>query len=222
MRRVDTIYVHHSASPRSTTIAEIRKWHLAKGWVDIGYHFVVDGQGVIHAGRPVEVVGSHVANHNAHSIGICVTGDNTKEAEVWTADQINGLVTCIALMKSTFGDLRVLGHRDAPGAATKCPGLDVRDLLMRRGRKMTPVEVTTEPRPATPPAVGGLRGAITGALLTLLLKTGLDQETSTAIAIAIGAAVLGGLTYGGKLVRDYVSSADRPAWVRLVAKLLPF
>ena len=43
MRSIDSIFIHCSATPASRDIgvAEIRRWHLANGWSDIGYHFVI-------------------------------------------------------------------------------------------------------------------------------------------------------------------------------------
>ena len=46
--KVSKIYVHHSASPKaSTDTARIRRWHLDRGWNDIGYHWVIE-----HDGQP--------------------------------------------------------------------------------------------------------------------------------------------------------------------------
>ena len=43
---IDRLIVHHSASPRSTTLKDIRRWHVdERGWEDVGYHFVIDGFG---------------------------------------------------------------------------------------------------------------------------------------------------------------------------------
>ena len=55
-------------------MADIDRWHKARGWRCIGYHFVVYRDGTVHPGRPVEQIGAHTSNHNARSIGICYVG----------------------------------------------------------------------------------------------------------------------------------------------------
>ena len=40
MRPIDSIIIHCSATPEGKhfTAADIRRWHKAQGWSDIGYH----------------------------------------------------------------------------------------------------------------------------------------------------------------------------------------
>ena len=55
MRKIDKIIVHCTATPegRHTTVEDVRRWHLDRGWSDIGYHFliylVVEGQAVFES-----------------------------------------------------------------------------------------------------------------------------------------------------------------------------
>lgn len=76
MRQINKIIIHCSASRegQSLTVADIDKMHRARGWNGIGYHYIVDIDGSVHGGRPVEKVGAHVSGHNADSIGICYVG----------------------------------------------------------------------------------------------------------------------------------------------------
>lgn len=127
MRRIDYVVVHHSASKRSTTFEEVREWHLAKGWKDIGYHFFIDGKAKLHYGRPIDQIGAHAKGHNSNSIGICIAGDNTKDRSSWTADQIDILKGLIAALRTVLKDnFKVVGHREL--VATLCPGLDIATL----------------------------------------------------------------------------------------------
>ena len=43
MRKIDKIIVHCTATPegRHTTVEDVRRWHLDRGWSDIGYHFLI-------------------------------------------------------------------------------------------------------------------------------------------------------------------------------------
>ena len=129
MRYIDHIVIHHSGSPLSTTAAEIRKWHLGRGWKDVGYHFVIEGGGMLVPGRPLETKGAHVRGHNASTLGICVVGDNTSDRNKWSMTQILKLDAVVQVLQCVHPDALVCGHRDMPDTSTECPGLDIRKLL---------------------------------------------------------------------------------------------
>ena len=83
MRPIDEIIIHASATradwmatlPTADKVAEIRRWHVKdRGWKDIGYHYLIDRNGTVATGRPVEQVGAHVAGHNTGTIGVCLIG----------------------------------------------------------------------------------------------------------------------------------------------------
>jgi hypothetical protein len=125
MRELHRIIIHHSASSRSTTLADIRGWHLAKGWIDVAYHFVVEGDGTVRRGREIDQVGAHAKGANSNSIGICVVGNNLDASQRWNAEQRGALRKLIQALFATFGPLEIEGHRWAKGGttATECPGL---------------------------------------------------------------------------------------------------
>ena len=52
-RIIKEIIVHCSATKEGQdfTIADIKRWHLARGFSDIGYHYVIYRDGSIHTGR---------------------------------------------------------------------------------------------------------------------------------------------------------------------------
>lgn len=109
----------------------LRSWHLDRGFDDIGYHYVIEWNGAVRIGRPLILPGAHCLADGANndSIGICVTGDNTKTGQDWSPAQISSLVVLIRGCRLLFGDLPYFGHKDVPGAATECPGRDVRVIL---------------------------------------------------------------------------------------------
>lgn len=76
MRPLNRIILHSTATPegRDVTVEEIRDWHLARGWNDIGYHFVIYRNGTIKKGRDVSEQGAHTLGHNEDSIGIVYVG----------------------------------------------------------------------------------------------------------------------------------------------------
>ena len=75
-RKINYIIVHCTATPegRWVTNEEITRWHRARGFRTIGYHYVVYLDGTVHAGRPENEVGAHCQGRNADSIGVCYVG----------------------------------------------------------------------------------------------------------------------------------------------------
>lgn len=75
-RRIDEIIVHCTATPagREVSVDTIRAWHEARGWDDIGYHYVVHLNGVVAAGRPEAKIGAHVEGHNTGTLGVVYVG----------------------------------------------------------------------------------------------------------------------------------------------------
>ena len=75
-RKVNNIILHCSATPegKDFTVENIRQWHKAQGWSDIGYHWVIYRDGSINKGRDENLVGTHCAGHNSGSIGINYIG----------------------------------------------------------------------------------------------------------------------------------------------------
>lgn len=126
--------VHCADTPPSMDIGakEIRDWHLAKGWQDIGYHFVIRRDGTLETGRPQDSVGSHVKGYNGVSVGICLVGGRAShgtEAETnFTLEQMSTLVDCIHRLRKAYPDAAVVGHNQLnPGKA--CPSFDVPSFL---------------------------------------------------------------------------------------------
>jgi hypothetical protein len=124
VRRLDTIVLHHSASKAANhTWEDIRKWHLARGWNAIGYHFGVvfdSGQWLVKPGRPIEQVGAHAKGFNAHSVGICFEG-NFSETEMPPEQFALGVSLISTLLFAHPTIVKVVGHRDLP-YPTECPG----------------------------------------------------------------------------------------------------
>ena len=129
MRTINEIIIHCSATPegRDITADTIRRWHRAKGWNDIGYHFVIRLDGTIEQGRPIEQTGAHCAGHNAHSIGICYVGgcarDGKTACDTRTPKQTEALTKLLRLLKKQYPHATIHGHNEfAPKA---CPSFDV-------------------------------------------------------------------------------------------------
>ena len=130
MRPINKVIIHCSATPegRDVKTKEIKKWHLDSGWRDIGYHYVIELDGKVVKGRPVELVGSHCFGQNKFSIGICYVGgmnkSMSKPKDTRTEEQKESIIKLIKKLRSSFGDLTVHGHNEYnPNKA--CPSFDV-------------------------------------------------------------------------------------------------
>lgn len=130
-KRTDFIVVHCSATPPSQDIGadEIREWHKARGWRDIGYHHVIRRNGKLEIGRPPMAVGAHARGYNAVSVGICLVGgvdDEGKPEANFTRAQYARLEDLVRNMVRLYGpDVAVVGHRDLPDVSKACPSFCV-------------------------------------------------------------------------------------------------
>jgi N-acetylmuramoyl-L-alanine amidase len=131
------ITVHCSATKPSVYVdrAVIDRWHRAKGWLGIGYHFVIKRDGIVEAGRPLDKVGAHVERHNVGNIGICMAGglkesDGSPE-DNFTHEQYHALALLLQALTAQHGISQdhILGHRDWPNVAKACPCFDVKSWL---------------------------------------------------------------------------------------------
>ncbi len=117
MRKITDIVLHCSATREGerVTVADIDRWHRARGFNGIGYHYVIYADGSIHEGRPLSKAGAHVAGHNDTTIGICYVGglDASKNPkDTRTPDQPAALFYLLQRLKEQFPKARICGHRD--------------------------------------------------------------------------------------------------------------
>ena len=132
MRNINLIVVHHSASSLDTTTEMIRVWHVIdNGWSNIGYHAVIEKDGILHPGRDITRVGAHARGANKGSLGICVVGNNLLPGRKWTGAQIATLGKTLEVWLMMFPGSKIAGHCDVGTTATACPGLDIRALFPR-------------------------------------------------------------------------------------------
>lgn len=127
---VKYLVVHCSATPPKMRVDRdmIDRWHRERGWLGIGYHFVITRDGVVQKGRELDAVGAHVEGHNHESIGICLAGgvDTSLPAKPeanFTGDQYHALAMLLSTLLQQFPKAQIVGHRDLnPNKA--CPSFD--------------------------------------------------------------------------------------------------
>lgn len=131
MRKIDQIIIHCSATPegRNVTVADIDRWHRARGFRGIGYHYVVYLDGTIAAGRDEQLAGAHCRGHNQRSIGVCYVGGcdaGMRPKDTRTPAQRAALRRLVSELQQRYPGATVHGHREF--AAKACPSFDIADL----------------------------------------------------------------------------------------------
>lgn len=127
MHRIVKITVHHTAMDSSDNLSDaafmrlVQDRHMALGWADIGYHFIIGHDGRIYRGRPERVQGAHVGgDRNKLNLGIALRGNFMKrmprDAQMATLRQL------LPSKQQQYGvpTNMVFGHRDL--GTTLCPG----------------------------------------------------------------------------------------------------
>lgn len=128
MREVNKLIIHCSATPegRYHDVEDIRGWHKARGWSDVGYHFIILLDGTIQRGRDMRNQGAHVRGHNRDSIGICYIGgvdSDMRPKDTRTPEQKAALRSVVSNLKLLYKGARVFGHNEFSSKA--CPSFNV-------------------------------------------------------------------------------------------------
>ena len=184
MRHIDSIYIHCTATRAewwadrrsSDKAAECKRWHIDRGWSDVGYHYFVDRDGTITEGRPIEKTPAAQKGHNTGSVAISLWGghgsdQDDKFLDNFTPEQDRALRKLIAQLRMEYPSIkRVRGHNEV--SAKMCPGFRVGKWLnsaetekkperkrisqTKTVRSSTVAKLATLASPATIATVGGL------------------------------------------------------------------
>lgn len=153
LKDVRYIVIHCSATPPDMDIglAEIDRWHRARGFFKVGYHFIIRRDGTVEVGRSIDEPGAHAVGYNSVSIGICLVGgvaripdaDGKPDADGprwdlipennFTPEQFTALKALVGGLKHQHPNAEVLGHRDLPGVRKSCPSFPIRQWMIERG-----------------------------------------------------------------------------------------
>ncbi|XP_076341668.1 peptidoglycan-recognition protein SC2-like [Tachypleus tridentatus] len=126
---VGKILIHHTAgttcssqSSCSSVVRNIQKYHMeTKKWSDIGYNFLIGGDGKVYEGRGWKTRGAHSPGHNSKSLGISFMGNFQKVSpSSRMLEAAKTLIKCGVSKGYIASSHTVHGHRDAK--CTACPG----------------------------------------------------------------------------------------------------
>ncbi|MFC1809149.1 N-acetylmuramoyl-L-alanine amidase [Candidatus Omnitrophota bacterium] len=125
------IVVHHTASDIGNARL-VNLWHKKRGWTSIGYHFLIDNGTVGKEDGLIEISprwikqmkGAHckACNMNEMAIGVSLVGNFSKTLP--SQVQMDSLIFLIRELMKYYNipAKNVIGHRQALGANTECPG----------------------------------------------------------------------------------------------------
>ncbi|CAH1101152.1 unnamed protein product [Psylliodes chrysocephalus] len=123
------VVIHHSETPSCTTsdsctrrVKNIQDFHInSRGWSDIGYNFLIGGDGNVYEGRGWGIRGAHVPKYNSRSIGICMIGNfQSSTPPSNQMEALKNLISCGTDSNKIASDYHLIGHRQ--GKDTDCPG----------------------------------------------------------------------------------------------------
>lgn len=130
MRKINLIILHCSASghAKHDDISVIKKWHLKRGFNDVGYHYFIKTDGTLQKGREEKKQGAHCKGKNRNSIGICLHG---LDASDFTEAQLNTAARVIMDINSRYPDepIDIAPHRLF--ANKSCPVFNMIEIFKR-------------------------------------------------------------------------------------------
>lgn len=145
MREINEIIIHctatrpdwNSTQSAHEKVQEVRNWHLSRSWSDVGYHYLIDRDGTVVEGRPVEKTGAHVKGHNTGTIGVALFGGHGSAAtdqfsDHYTQEQAGALNHLLVELQQRFPSInKVSGHNDYTNAKA-CPGFKVKPWMQNK------------------------------------------------------------------------------------------
>lgn len=129
MRKIDYIVIHCTATqPNTKKEAILNYWKNTLKWSTVGYHRLIDSNGVIHELAKYEQVTNGVKGYNSNSIHFSYIGgidESGRPKDTRTIKQKESLLYLIKQAKKQFPNAIVQGHRDF-GANKACPSFDAK------------------------------------------------------------------------------------------------
>ncbi|XP_015234846.1 PREDICTED: N-acetylmuramoyl-L-alanine amidase-like [Cyprinodon variegatus] len=126
------LFIHHTDTPSEPCLTfdkcaadmrSMQRYHQQdKDWADIGYSFVVGGDGNIYEGRGWNWQGAHTYGYNSKGYGVSFIGNfQSRLPSTHSMDLVrNQLASCAVSGKRLVSSYIIKGHRDM--VSTACPG----------------------------------------------------------------------------------------------------
>jgi len=126
---VHHVFIHHTAEQECETqevcsklLREMQHFHnVTRNFGDIGYNFLIGGDGYVYIGRNWDKNGRHTKGMNEVSIAFSLMGNfMTKEPNKKMIETTANLIECGLKKGFIAADYQLHGHRDQ--VCTACPG----------------------------------------------------------------------------------------------------
>ncbi|GFY44497.1 peptidoglycan recognition protein 1 [Trichonephila inaurata madagascariensis] len=126
---VPHLFIHHTAMSECDNFAScsqmmrtIQNFHIDdRGWDDIGYNFLIGGDGRVYMGRGWDRVGAHTYGFNRIAVAFSLMGDfSHKLPSELMLNATTNLIECAKNENHVVANYKLHGHRDA--GCTECPG----------------------------------------------------------------------------------------------------
>ncbi|XP_052755921.1 peptidoglycan recognition protein [Galleria mellonella] len=128
-RPVDLVIIQHTVTPTCNTdqrcaerVRSIQNYHMeTRNFWDIGYNFIVGGNGKVYEGAGWLHVGAHTRGYNNRALGIAFIGNfNNDQVKRSMIDAVKALLNCGVRNGHLTSDYHVVAHRqlanlDSPG-----------------------------------------------------------------------------------------------------------
>lgn len=130
MREIKYIVIHCTATqPNAKKEAILNYWKNTLKWKSVGYHRLIDANGIIHELAKYEEVTNGVKGYNSNSIHFSYIGgvdefNNPKDTR--TIKQKESLLYLVKQAKKQFPNAIVQGHRDFKGVVKACPSFNAK------------------------------------------------------------------------------------------------
>jgi N-acetylmuramoyl-L-alanine amidase len=130
MRDIKYIVIHCTATqPNTKKEAILSYWKNTLKWKTVGYHRLIDANGVIHELAKFEQITNGVKGYNSESIHFSYIGgidESGRPKDTRTLKQKESLLYLVKQAKKQFPNAIVQGHRDF-GVNKACPSFDAKN-----------------------------------------------------------------------------------------------
>jgi len=124
-RKVEKVFIHCTAYPHQDLFGQalidtINRWHVARRFREIGYHYVIDMNGDLLEGRSLESNPAAQRGHNSRSIALCLDGLHFRQ---FNKKQFNTLRKLANQIDEVY-DNEITYHGHCEVSRKECPVFD--------------------------------------------------------------------------------------------------
>lgn len=130
MRIIKYIVIHCTATqPNTKKEAILNYWKNTLKWKSVGYHRLIDANGIIHELANYDQITNGVKGYNCESIHFSYIGgidEAGRPKDTRTIKQKESLLYLVEKAKKKYPEAIVLGHKDFKGVVKACPSFDAK------------------------------------------------------------------------------------------------